>query len=49
MTYDIQSSTTLVEWSADSSVTITNLNGTATIPVPEAQSELQKFYRAVHR
>ena len=48
MTYDIEVSSNLTSWSALSTVTITNLNGTAPITDP-APNVGQKFYRAVLR
>jgi hypothetical protein len=47
--YLIQASTNLVSWTDDSSVTITNLSGTARIDHPLDPMSPLKFYRAVSR
>jgi hypothetical protein len=49
MTYDIQTSTNLVDWSPGTSVTITNFDGTIPISIPMPPDGPQKFYRAVLR
>jgi hypothetical protein len=46
MQYDIQTSTNLTGWSLLSTLTITNLNGTALITDTNAPSSEQRFYRA---
>ena len=47
--YDMQSSTNLSAWSLLSTLTITNLNGTAPITDGNSPSSNQRFYRAVQR
>ncbi len=49
MSYDLQTSTNLADWSITSAVTITNLNGATPIPVPLPSESPQQFYRAVLR
>ena len=49
LTYDIEASANLRDWSPLSTVTITNLNGTAPITDPAPPTDRQKFYRAVGR
>ncbi len=49
MSYDLQTSTNLADWSFTSAVTITNLNGATPIPVPLPSESPQQFYRAVLR
>jgi hypothetical protein len=48
MTYDVEASADLVSWSALTRVTITAVNGTATIADP-TPAPGHKFYRAVMR
>jgi hypothetical protein len=47
MQYDIQASSDLMAWSPVSTVTITNLSGTAQIIDPGAPGSDHRFYRAV--
>ena len=47
--YDIQTSTNLTAWSLLSTLTITNLNGTAMITDTNAPSSGNRFYRALLR
>jgi hypothetical protein len=49
MTYDIQTSTNLTNWSLLNTITITNLNGKALVTDTNAPGSDHRFYRAVLR